>query len=100
MTETGKRNRTTWSETALNVLEEMFKAGCTIREMESVLCRSPSTIRAKLSLLGLHLSKRSPEPDLEAFERIMRERSVPVPGTMEPVPDPPEVDWDDVAKSD
>lgn len=64
-----------WTPEQKEVLVKMFHAGCTVSEMCEVLQRDQTVVRGRLYLMGLRLSDRSIEPDMEAFERIMRLRT-------------------------
>ena len=70
-----------WTEKSTEVLRKMFDAGCTLEEMTEVLRRPQRAIRCKLQHLGLRLSERpceTIEPDMEAFERVMKLRTGPL----------------------
>ena len=64
-----------WSPEVDAMLQEMFTAGCDVREMSKALERSTPQIYARLYTLDLQLSTRAPQPGPEEFKRIMQLRT-------------------------
>lgn len=70
--------RVIWSDASKEILRKMFHCNCTVEEMAKVTRRPPGNVRAALSRMGLKLSEREPELNMEAYAEIMRRR-VPTP---------------------
>ena len=64
-----------WTPEVDDMLQEMFSAGCDVREMAKAVDRTAPQIYSRLYALDLQLSSRDPEPDREEFKRIMQLRT-------------------------
>lgn len=62
-----------WTDKEIKILKTLCKAGKTISDVQKVFpYRTKNSIDSKASLEGLSLAGLAPEPDMDAYARIIK----------------------------